>query len=237
MEAASRFAAIARLNLPFYEYAGEFCKLAAAMAWDDVTLNHLFWLGANFHYPVDLPDTSGLSWREGIFRCLGPSQNQPAAVHGSFKPTVRGEIDATVRGPRKPAAIRGPRKPAAVRGSFTPAVCGPRKPAAVRGSSSHAAVCGQSRPTGSEYGKPACSEYGKPACSEYGKPAGGSCGKPAGCGSFQARARSSTALSRARSSTVPSSASPSNALSCTCASRAPLSARLSPYFPQGNCGG
>ncbi len=43
MEATSRFAALARLNLPFYEYAGEFCKLAAATAWDDVTLNHLFW--------------------------------------------------------------------------------------------------------------------------------------------------------------------------------------------------
>ncbi len=78
--------------------------------------------------------------------------------------------------PRK--TIRGSSKPAAVRGSFTPAVRGPCKPAAVRGSSSHATVCGQSRPAGSEYGKPACSEYGKPAC--------GSCGKPAGRGSFQA---------------------------------------------------
>ncbi len=71
MDAASRFAALARQGLPFYDYAGEFCKLAAATAWDDATLNHLFWLGANFHHPVDLPDTTGLSWREGNFRCLG----------------------------------------------------------------------------------------------------------------------------------------------------------------------
>ncbi len=39
MDAASRFAALACKGLPFYEYAGEFCKTV----WDDVALNHLFW--------------------------------------------------------------------------------------------------------------------------------------------------------------------------------------------------
>ncbi len=30
-----------------------------------------FRLGACYHHPTDLPDTTGLSWREGIFRFLG----------------------------------------------------------------------------------------------------------------------------------------------------------------------
>ncbi len=71
MDAASRFATLTRLDLLFYDYAGEFCKLATATAWEDATLNKLFWLWANYHRPVDLPDTTGLTWREGIFRCLG----------------------------------------------------------------------------------------------------------------------------------------------------------------------
>ncbi len=30
----------------------------------------LFWIGANYYQPVDLPDTTGLCWREAIIRCL-----------------------------------------------------------------------------------------------------------------------------------------------------------------------
>ncbi len=71
MEDAASFAALARLGLPFFEYARDFCGLAAATALEDATLNLLFWLGANYHRPVDLPDTIGLSWREGVFQCLG----------------------------------------------------------------------------------------------------------------------------------------------------------------------
>ncbi|KAK2878539.1 hypothetical protein Q8A67_019330 [Cirrhinus molitorella] len=44
--------------------------LAQISASDDAMLNSLFWIGANYHRPVDLPDTTGLSWREGILRCL-----------------------------------------------------------------------------------------------------------------------------------------------------------------------
>ncbi len=36
----------------------------------DATLNSLFWKGGNYYRPVDLPDTTGLSWREGILRRL-----------------------------------------------------------------------------------------------------------------------------------------------------------------------
>ncbi len=42
----------------------------AATALDDATILSLFWHGANSHRPVDLPDTKGLCWREGILRCL-----------------------------------------------------------------------------------------------------------------------------------------------------------------------
>ncbi len=127
--------------------------------------------------------------------CPGPSQNQPAVVHGS----------------RQPAAIRGSSSPAAVRGQHKPAVRG----------EIHAAVRGSLKPVGSEYGRPAGGEYGKPC----GKPASrGSFQASASASTALSRARSSTAPSRARSSTVPSSASPSNALSCARSSRAPSSA-------------
>ncbi|KAI2658485.1 Opioid growth factor receptor [Labeo rohita] len=59
-----------RRDLPFSEYAREFCGLAMMSGLDDSTINSLFWIGANYSRPVDLPDTTGLSWREGILRCL-----------------------------------------------------------------------------------------------------------------------------------------------------------------------
>ncbi len=70
METAARIIALARRDLPFVEFSREFCGLVAATAFDDTTILSLFWHGANFHRPVDLPDTTGLSWREGILRCL-----------------------------------------------------------------------------------------------------------------------------------------------------------------------
>ncbi len=77
MENAARILALSRRDLPFYEYAREFCGLAAGTALDDTPVNHLFWFGANYHCPVDLPDTTGLSWREGIFCCLGSVRPEP----------------------------------------------------------------------------------------------------------------------------------------------------------------
>ncbi len=88
METAIRFAILARLDLPFYEYAGEFCKLAVATTEDDATFNHLFWLGANFYRSVDLPDAMGLSWKEGSFRCLGSIRARARAIPPSSLPAV-----------------------------------------------------------------------------------------------------------------------------------------------------
>ncbi|XP_016377258.1 cell surface glycoprotein MUC18-like [Sinocyclocheilus rhinocerous] len=42
MEIAARFSTIARLDRPFVEYSWEFCRLAAATALDDDTINSLF---------------------------------------------------------------------------------------------------------------------------------------------------------------------------------------------------
>ncbi|KAL0173806.1 hypothetical protein M9458_029774, partial [Cirrhinus mrigala] len=70
MEVAACFSALARRDLPFVEYAREFCGLATMLVLDDATLNSLFWIGANYYHSVDLPDTTGLSWREGILQCL-----------------------------------------------------------------------------------------------------------------------------------------------------------------------
>ncbi len=59
-----------RKNLPLLEYASEFSQLTVLTAFDGAALNSLFWFGANYHRPFDLPDTTGLSWREAIIRCL-----------------------------------------------------------------------------------------------------------------------------------------------------------------------
>ncbi len=70
MKVAARVIALARQDLPFVEYSWEFCGLATVMAFDDATILSLFWHGANFHRPVDLQDTTGLGWREGILLFL-----------------------------------------------------------------------------------------------------------------------------------------------------------------------
>ncbi|XDV30848.1 hypothetical protein PO909_033682 [Leuciscus waleckii] len=47
-----------------------FYHLAATAPFDDETLKSIFWIGAYYYHPVDLPDTTGLGWREAIIRCL-----------------------------------------------------------------------------------------------------------------------------------------------------------------------
>ncbi len=71
MEFAAGVIALIRRDLPFVEYTAEFCGLAAVSKLHDVAILYLFRLGACYHHPMDLPDTTGLCWREGIYRCLG----------------------------------------------------------------------------------------------------------------------------------------------------------------------
>lgn len=57
-------ASCAALGLPFLDYTLRFSQL------DGETLKSLFWIGANYYHPADLPDTTELNWREAIIRCL-----------------------------------------------------------------------------------------------------------------------------------------------------------------------
>ncbi len=56
---------------PSWSSPGEFCWLATVSELHDAAILHLFRLGENYQRPMDLPDTTGLCWREGIYRCLG----------------------------------------------------------------------------------------------------------------------------------------------------------------------
>ncbi len=76
MEFAACAFALNWQNLPFVEFAGEFCGLAAVTELHDAAILHLFRLRANYQRPMDLPDTTGLCWREGIYRCLGSFRSQ-----------------------------------------------------------------------------------------------------------------------------------------------------------------
>ncbi|KAL0157280.1 hypothetical protein M9458_048526, partial [Cirrhinus mrigala] len=67
---ATRFNSLAHKDLSLLEYVGEFSQLTVLTAFDNAVLKTLFWIGVNYHYPVDLPDTTGLSWREAIIQCL-----------------------------------------------------------------------------------------------------------------------------------------------------------------------
>ncbi len=71
MEFAAGVLALIRRDLPFVEFAGEFCGLASVTELHDAAILHLFRLGANYQRSMDLPNTTGLCWREGIYRCLG----------------------------------------------------------------------------------------------------------------------------------------------------------------------
>ncbi len=94
MEIAARFIALAHLDLPFPEYSREFCGLAAATALDDATILSLFWYGANSHRPLDLPDTTGLCWWEGILWCLE-----------SFLPRARTSLPPSAALPNPPPFV------------------------------------------------------------------------------------------------------------------------------------
>ncbi|KAL0200684.1 hypothetical protein M9458_003871, partial [Cirrhinus mrigala] len=43
-------------------------SLAVMSPYDDETTKSLFRIGANYHRSVDRPDTTGLNWREVMFR-------------------------------------------------------------------------------------------------------------------------------------------------------------------------
>ncbi len=202
VEVAAQIIALARLDLPLIEYSWEFCRIAKAMSFDDATILSLFWHGANLHRLVDLPDTTGLKWREGILRCLEsvlPWARARASPPSSAAPTCPPPFAAHSL---LPFAAHASPPPSAL--FLTRRRSRPKQAA--------------------EYGKTACSEYGKPAGRSSFQASASTAPSRACSSSAPSRARSSSVPSRARSSTAPSRASPSIALSCACASSAPCSA-------------
>ncbi len=220
METAARFSALARRDLPLVEYAWEFCGLATTTALDDATINSLFWIGANYHHPVDLPDTSGLSWREGILRCLESVQPRsrtsppvtafsrpPSAPKSMLTPFAAKSSLPFAAHPSSPQSAAQSSPPFAAQSSPLPfaahpsptvrgevktaAVHGEVKPAAIHGSL-NATIRGEDKPTS-----------GRP-CSP---------GITSGLWGYVLEPSSSTAPSRARFSQAPSSVCSSRARS------------------------
>ncbi len=81
---------LALKEISLLEYAVEFSQLAVLTAFDEAVLNSLFWIRGNYYRPIDLPDTTGLCWREAIIRRssgerLSPIQN---TARPNAKPTI-----------------------------------------------------------------------------------------------------------------------------------------------------
>ncbi|XDV38558.1 hypothetical protein PO909_007932 [Leuciscus waleckii] len=49
----------------------------------DETLKSLFWIGANYHHPIDLTDTTGLNWKYQV------AGERPSLIQDTARPRVR----------------------------------------------------------------------------------------------------------------------------------------------------
>lgn len=65
-----QFILVVQESTNLLNFIEKFSHLAATFPLDDENLKTIFWIGVNFHHPVDLPDTIGLDWRETVIRCL-----------------------------------------------------------------------------------------------------------------------------------------------------------------------
>ncbi len=121
MEFAASVLALSRRDRPFVEFAWEFCGLAAGTEMHDAAILHLFRLGASYHHPMDLPDTTGLCWREGIFRCLGSFRSR-VGTSSSMPPLVPSSSSERPESQRHPSAHVSRRIPLRPRSSQSPAL-------------------------------------------------------------------------------------------------------------------
>lgn len=103
VNSAAKFSTVAQISHNLLEYTEWFFCLAVTCPYDDKTLKSLFWIGVNYHQPVDLPDTSRLKLTErlslGVWRvsCPSPehSQTQSPNHHHSCEPSADGELPPT----------------------------------------------------------------------------------------------------------------------------------------------
>lgn len=66
----SKFINMAQKSHNILEYTRELLWLAIASSLDNETLKTLFQIRVTFNNHIDLPDTTGLNWRENVIRCL-----------------------------------------------------------------------------------------------------------------------------------------------------------------------
>lgn len=69
-EFAGQIMAVAHNSHNLFEYTEGFCSLVITCPLNEEIIKALQWVGVNFAHPRELPDISGLNWREAIFRCL-----------------------------------------------------------------------------------------------------------------------------------------------------------------------
>ncbi|KAK2887344.1 hypothetical protein Q8A67_015572 [Cirrhinus molitorella] len=107
-----------------FSFTPKFCRLAVTCPYDDETLKSLFWIGANFHQPVDLPDTTGLSWRDAIIRFLESvwprSRTKPDPEPSQASPRSAELPEPTAEGEPEPAVVFEPSPSGATERMTTP---------------------------------------------------------------------------------------------------------------------
>ncbi len=157
-------------NLPFMEFTG-------VTELHDAAILHLFRLGANYQRPMDLPYTTGLCWREGIYRCLGsfrsrvktsPLVSPLAPPSSSLSPLVPSSSSSSPLVPSGSSSVQLSRAPTRVRAARAPPTTESQ-----RHLSTHESQRFQSAPK--SWSRPAhlCLRWSRPAhlCLRWSRPA------------------------------------------------------------------